>query len=376
VLVQSLPTASSLDDDPDLASPDDYDLAVSHLTDTQYYSEAYPEVYAAEVAWIAANARDRRIAFAAHTGDLVQNWVDPDQAEDRARREFEIASTMQSVLDDAGVPNAVLPGNHDSKRGVTYDLFNEYFGPDRYADEAWWGGSIGDDDNRAGYALFSAAGADVLMLTLPYGYGEEEVAWAEAVVQQHPDRNVVVSTHEHVTPKTGSAEAARSTTSRWLSRADLLWERVVAPHRNVVMVLSGHFHGVGAIVTENAGGIEGHTVVEAVADYQEFRTHTGERATGFQRLLQFDLAGSRLAVDTFSVPLGATASHPYDYRQFAPDDGDPATPSNEQPWNIVDAGLQHRYTQADDAFTVDLALQHAKAVETDAVWTAPVDSPR
>ena len=83
-------------------------------------------------------------------------------------------------------------------------------------------------------------------------------------------------------------------------------------------MLSGHFHGLGRIVTEDAGGIEGHTVVEMVADYQEFRTHSGERSTGFQRLLQLDLAGGRIAVDTFSSNLGAHASFPYDYEQFVP----------------------------------------------------------
>ena len=76
----------------------------------------------------------------------------------------------------------------------------------------------------------------------------------------------------------------------------------------MVLVLSGHFHGLGQLTTENAGGIEGHTVVELLADYQEFRTHTGERATGFQRLLQLDLASGGVAVDTFSVRLDAATS--------------------------------------------------------------------
>ncbi len=79
--------------------------------------------------WIADNADDRKIAFATHTGDLIQNWVDPAQNEVRARVEFERASAIQSILDDAGVPNSVLPGNHDNKRGVTDELFNEYFDP-------------------------------------------------------------------------------------------------------------------------------------------------------------------------------------------------------------------------------------------------------
>lgn len=368
VLVQVVPRADSpFDDAPGLANPSDYDTAIGHITDTQYYSEAYPAVYASEVAWLAANADARKIGFVTHTGDLIQNWVDPDQREDRARREFVVASGMQAVLDAAGVPNSVLPGNHDNKRGVSNDLFNDYFGPERYLSEPWYGAPIAEGDNSASWSSFEAAGARFVMISLPYAYGEREVAWAEGVVEAHPDANVIVSTHEHLTPASPEADAERSTTSRWVSHGDLLWKRVIAPHRNVVIVLSGHFHGLGAVVTEDAGGIAGHTVIEALADYQEFRTPTGERATGFQRLLQLDLAAGMLAVDTFSVALDATASHPYDYAQFVPDDGRDTTASNERPWRIIDHGLQHRYTADDDEFSVPLGLQYAKAVETDAI---------
>ena len=135
-------------------------------------------------------------------------------------------------------------------------------------------------------------------------------------------------------------------------------------------MLSGHFHGLGQIVTEDAGGIPGHTVVELLADYQEFRTHTGERATGFQRLLQLDLGGGTIAVDTISTTLDATASHPYDYEQFRPDDGSEGTPSNSRPWRILADGLQHRYTADDDEFRVDVAFQYPKRVATEQILLA------
>ncbi|GAA1949715.1 hypothetical protein GCM10009717_14910 [Agromyces allii] len=356
--------------DGEFEDPADYDLAISHITDTQYLSEAYPEVYADVVGWIAANRESRKIAFATHTGDLVQNWVDPGQQEDRARREFEVASTMQAVLDDAGVPNSVLPGNHDNKRGASNDLFNEYFGPERYAGRPWYAGSIAPGDNSANFSTFERGGARFLMLSLPYAYGERELAWAEQVVSSHPGHNVIVSTHEHVTPKLADVAAGRSTGSRWLSRGGELWERVIAPNRNVVAVLSGHFHGLGRIVTDDAGGLPGHTVVELLADYQEFRTHTGERATGFQRLLQLDLGGGTISVDTISSTLDAAASFPYDYEQFRPEDGSEGTPTNSRPWQILADGLQDRYTAEDDDFTVDVSFQYPKLVATEAVLVA------
>jgi len=142
------------------------------------------------------------------------------------------------------------------------------------------------------------------------------------------------------------------------------------------VVLSGHFHGIGKIVTENAGGIEGHDVVELLADYQEFRTHTGERATGFQRLLQIDLASSTIAVDTFSVRLEASASHTYDYRQFRPENGQSNTLANGRPWRIVEAGVQNRYTAADDEFAASAGFQYAKRVATSAITATPrADAP-
>ncbi len=373
VLVQSVPrTASALAEEPDgaFADPDDYDFAISHITDTQYLTEAYPDVYAEAVGWILANRDVRKIAFATHTGDLVQNWVDPDQTEPRARREFGIASEIQGRLDDAGMPNSVLPGNHDNKRGITNELFNIYFGPERYADAPWYGESIAPGDNSANYSTFERSGSRFLMLSLPYAFGERELAWAEDVVARHPGHNVVVSTHEHVTPAALDSPVGRSIGSRWTSRGGELWARVVAPNRNVIAVLSGHFHGLGRIVTEDAGGIEGHTVVELVADYQEFRTHSGERSTGFQRLLQFDLAAGRIAVDTFSSNLGAHASFPYDYEQFVPENGRETSATNARPWNVLDAGLQNRYTAADDDFGVEIAFQYDKAVLTEGVYVS------
>ena len=370
LLVQDGPRPTptvSVERDGALEDPARYDLSIAHITDTQYLSESYPEVYAQLASWLVDNAQERELAFAVHTGDLVQNWVDPDQSQARARIEFERASAIQGILDDAGLPNSVLPGNHDNKRGVTNDLFNEYFPPSRYSDQPWYGASIAPDDNSANFSVFEHAGTKFLVLSLPYAYGEEELAWAEQVVLAHPDHNVIIATHEHVTPLTLEAPAMRSANSRWVSRGQELWERVIAPNRNVVLVLSGHFHGIGQIVTENAGGLEGHTVVELLADYQEFRTHTGERATGFFRMLQLDIDGGAIAVDTRSVRLAENASADYDYRQFVPDNGLDGTPSNARPWNIVEAGLQGRYTDEDDEFTVRVSLQHPTLVATHAV---------
>ena len=365
LLVQVLPSVRS---DADLAPNgefervDDIDASIVHLTDTQYLTEGYPEEYERMTQWIVDLAQQRDVAAVVHTGDLVQSWVDPDQSDARARIEFERASAAQSILEGAGIVTTVLPGNHDTKRGIDTDLYNEYFGPDRYASAPGFVDSIAPDDATSSYTIVQAGPAPVLVLSIGYGYGERELAWAEDVVTAHPDHNIVIATHEHLTPLTRWDPSRRATDNRWLSRADELWKRVVEPNRNVVAVLAGHYHGLGAIVTPNAGGIDGHHVVELLADYQEFRTDSGERATGFLRLLQWDLASSRLLVDTYSPRLDATVSAPYDYPQFAIESGVESRPTNSRPWNIVALGAEGRYGVADDEFAVSVTMQYAKTL--------------
>lgn len=368
---------STLVEHPDGAfeDPDNYDVALTHVTDTQYITEAYPAVYARMLSWIADQADERKIGFVQHTGDLIQNWVDPDQSDERAVLEYERASAIQAILDDAGVPNAVLPGNHDTKRGLDAALYNEHFGPTRYEAQPWYGDSITPSDNGASWSRFESAGAEFVVLSLPYGYGEAELAWAEIVVAEHAGANVIIATHEHLRPAMIDEAARRSDASRWNSRADELWKRVIEPNRNVILVLSGHFHGIGTIVTDDVGGTPGRTVAELLADYQEFRTHTGARATGFFRMLQFDVDGGAIAVDTTSVRLGESASADYDYLQVTPENGLDTAMSNNRPWNVVNAGLQGRYDELDDEFRVAITLQHDTLVATIAVEVAPAPIP-
>ncbi len=364
VLVQLLPRATDtapFAPDGSLADPATIDATMVHLTDTQYLSEGYPEEYTRMTQWIADLSRQRPIAAVVHTGDLVQSWVDPDQAEARARIEFERASAAQRVLERAGLVTTVLPGNHDTKRGITTELYTEYFGPDRYAEQVGYT-PITEGDSTSSYTIVDAGSAPMLVLSLGYGYGERELTWAEEVVRAHTEHNIVIGTHEHLTPLTRYDPARRATDNRWLSRADELWHRVVAPNRHVVAVLAGHYHGLGAIVTPDAGDIAGHQVVELLADYQEFRTPSGERATGFLRLLQWDLAAGRLIVDTYSPRLQEAHASPYDYRQFVIERGAESAPANGRPWNIVALGTEGRYGVQDDEFAVPVTLQYDKTL--------------
>ena len=379
VLVQNGPrTAPTLAETfEEFQNPGEFNFSLVHMTDSQYLVESYPAAYTAMMSWTLANRDARQIDFVVNTGDIIQNYQRAETNTDRAIDEFVTGSRIHAILDEAQMPNSVLPGNHDNLNGRNSDLYNEYFGPDRYADTPWFLGSREPDRTDANATTFQADGAAFVVISLAYGYNQADLDWAEEVIHAHPDSNIIIAAHEHVMPASRATdppiEARRADfdAGRWLSRGDVLWDTIVAPNPNVTMVLSGHRNGVGTIVTEDAGGIPGHTVVEMVADYQQFHTERGARDTALLRLLQVDLNGEAMAINTYSPTEDVHHGHHFDYPSPVTDvDDGPEVPNNERPWNLLADGQQGRYIAEDDEFIVPMRLQYEKSVRTAALQVA------
>lgn len=330
--------------------PEDYDFSLAHLTDTQYLSEGaveqetpeeravWTKAYADITRWIADNQQDRKIAFTAHTGDVIENWHNVGSSMPNARAEFEVASAAQKTLDDAGMVNTVLPGNHDNLYGADTGpdaLFNDYFGPERYdalnesaawkarnaSHHAWKPG-----DNANNYTLFSAGGLDFVVVSLGFGVTAEETAWADSVLKQYQDRNAIVLTHAYLTPSVNPD--GRGSGFSYDGRAVL--DNVLKKNENAFLVLSGHEHGVSIELRRDLGK-KGNHVVELLADYQFYKVNSDELGlsqigyggtntplqfgAAFFRLLQFDVDAGEMAVDTYSPLLKNFGATEYDDRK-------------------------------------------------------------
>ncbi|MFH5231671.1 metallophosphatase [Antrihabitans spumae] len=323
--------------DQQFANPESYDFALQHITDTQYISRDDPEVYESMTQWTVDNAEKYKVAYSMHTGDLVQSHIRPGRPEDMARKEFEVASESMKILEDAGIPHGVLPGNHDNlwnaagrmipgEHEKNHALYNEFFGPQRYQDRPYWGDSFTDEDNSAHYDLIDIAGAKLLMLYLGYNPPDKVMRWAEGVLDDHPDHNAVIGTHYYLNefgdkPNMGFSDIHASSGAQ-------IWNRLVKPYDSVFMVLSGHIDGQATVIDHNVGR-DGRTVTQLLSDYQYFEVE-GERRTGFQRMLQFDIDAGKLAVTTHSPTLGS----------FHPERFDP----------------QNRYEAGSGEFVVDFTL--------------------
>jgi hypothetical protein len=331
--------------------PAGYDFSMVHFTDTQYLSEGAVEqetpeeravwenAYGDVTRWIRDHARQHEIRYVAHTGDIIENNVRPPATPEMERQitdEFEVASRLQQILDESGVANGVIAGNHDNQSGRENGpsaQYNSYFGPDRYtaASQGWedasYGGPWRDGDNQNHYDLFSAGGLDFVVVGLSYGITRAEAAWADRIFKQFPDRNGILLSHDYIRPSS-SLDGRGGTFSA--PDGSLLYNTIVADNTNVFLVLAGHEHGVATNVKPDAGAV-GNGVVELLADYQSYQV-TAERlgltdiggyppnqglpfGASFFRMLQLDVARSELSVDTYSPFLDEFGATEYDTNQ-------------------------------------------------------------
>jgi hypothetical protein len=298
---------------------DDEDFTVAWITDTQYYADSYPWLYEDMNRWIADVQDDENIVYVTHTGDIVEVFDDESQ--------WIRSSSAQKILDDAGIPNGVLPGNHDNGSGQTrqeHALYVKYFGADRYDPNPWYGGTLYDNENH--FDVFTvcpgdsgptflpgsaAAGrpgcSDLLFLYLGWVIGGEEIAWANQVLASHPDHQAVIAVHEYI-----------GTTGAYQGQGQQIFDQVVLPNEQVFTVLAGHVPGVAYNVQRvpTPDGSQ-RVVLEILSDYQFERLG----GLGYLRLLRFDEQMLQLDIDTWSPYLSDA-----DMERYAHDEEDFTVP--------------------------------------------------
>ncbi|MBN1422274.1 MAG: alkaline phosphatase [Planctomycetes bacterium] len=243
------------------------------LPDTQGYTRydgttGYPETFTAQTQWIVDQATSRNIAFMTHEGDIVQNY--------NVEQEWIFSDASLSILDGV-IPYGLVIGNHD----IPTTLFNQYFPYTRYETNAWYGGHYPADANDNSYQLITAGGEDWLFLHLIYDPSADALAWADGVLKAHSQRKAVITTHSYL-----EADGTRT------APGTNVWNDVVVPNDNVVIVLCGHVSGE-ARRTDYVGR---RVVHQILADYQS-RQLGGD---GWLRTLHFSPVQGQVFVETFS----------------------------------------------------------------------------
>jgi transposase len=235
----------------EIASTTEFDYSFIWMSDTQYYSESYPQIFDKMTKWMAEAKDNLNLKYVFHTGDLV------DEADQQIQ--WDRADAFMGTLDEAAIPYGVLAGNHDvGQKTGDYNEYSKYFGEQRFNNKDYYGESY--KNNRGHYDLISSNGNDFIMMYMGWGVNDEDIAWINKILAQHPERKAILSFHEYLLVSGNRSPIG-----------DQLFKDVVTPNENVIAVLSGHYHDAETLVDEiddDADGIADRKVYQMLADYQ------------------------------------------------------------------------------------------------------------
>ena len=294
------------------------DFTIVALTDTQNYlcsvpncAENWPEIFEQQTRWIVNNINTQNIAFVTHEGDVVDKGTNTG--------EWENADTAMSLLDNL-IPYSVAIGDHDydveELRSSGASNYIKYFGPNRYKNYDWYGGSA--PNSLGHYQYFSAGGRTFLHIALeweapgPVTDPTTPLGWAQKIISENEGMPTIITTHAYITdnPDVLGHSEKLDEDDKDGSTGQEIWEQLVKPNAQVFMVLNGHFHrggGKGQNAYPDDGEYHqvsvndaGQNVYEMLANYQDYPVG----GDGWLRLIRFipgdDTGNDVISVKTYS----------------------------------------------------------------------------
>lgn len=263
------------------AAPGVYTLA--WLSDTQHYSENYPETFYEMTRFLADPLEQKRLnlKYAIFTGDFVDVPDDVTQ--------WEVASRAMSALDDT-LPYGVLGGNHDVDQlgGIGWRYYSLYFGAARFQNKPWYGGE-NFRDNRGHYDLFDIGNTKYLFLYISYEVHDVAVDWVNDVLARYPDRVCFLMTHQYFDEN-----------GKYYGDGERIRDEILPNHDNVYMILFGHRYDSVVVPLKVSGPNGERTVLHCMTNYQAAGQAGGG---GYMRFIQIDEAAGTMRMLNYSPVL-------------------------------------------------------------------------
>jgi len=280
----------------------DYAYTFAVLPDTQIMVEndvVNAEANTAKMFdWIVANQEAKNIQFVFGLGDITDN---------NNEAEWTLAQAQHQKLMDAGIPYSAIRGNHDlswygkdsEAENYTVDDYTNYIGTDAY--RAQFGGFYSEDNVSNSWRTLQVGDVNYLLITLDYGAKDAVLNWASDVIYQHPDHNVIITTHAYLFrdgTTLDDGDLVPPSTTGGVNDGDDMWEKLVSKHENIVLVMSGHDPQENIIVNRSVGD-NGNTVTAMLIDAQDVEAQEG--SMGMVALLHFSVDGRNVQVEYYST---------------------------------------------------------------------------
>ncbi|MBQ8803910.1 MAG: metallophosphoesterase [Tyzzerella sp.] len=248
--------------------------------------------------WIVANEESKRIQYVFGLGDITDN---------NNEAEWTLAQTQHAKLTTAGIPYSAIRGNHDlpwyrkDKGAANYntDDYTAYMGTTDY--RAQFEGFYKEDNIANSWRTLTVGSVKYLLITLDYGASDEVLNWASDIIYQHPDHNVIITTHAYLYrdgTTLDDGDLVPPSKSGGVNDGDDVWEKLVSKHENIVLVMSGHDPSEN-IVVNNSEGDNGNNVVSMLIDAQDVEADEG--SMGMVAMLYFSEDGKNVTVEYYST---------------------------------------------------------------------------
>lgn len=277
--------------------------------DSQYAVSDKPSLFTRQMEWLAAKKDSLNLPFVLHVGDVV-NYDSWDQ--------FVFASEGFKILDDANINYAITIGNHDTE-AVNVDngsaapgdtrinirkttKFNTAFPVERFKAQH---GRFEEGKSDNAYYTFKAGGLNWLVITLEFCARSQAVAWANTIVPQYPDHNVIFLTHVHLNSNEQVEPGAQGYGS---TSPNEIFFNLMRKHANVRMVFCGHFSAAKS-KKRNDPGEKGNRIYQMLQDYS-----TQNQGNGYLRLVDIDPVAGTISAKMYSPVLNRTLD---DYSKFS-----------------------------------------------------------
>ena len=320
---------------------DENSFSMILVPDPQSYTKfaANQPLFDLQTAWIAQNIKRLNIKAALFTGDMVEQngkqisgaLPNPYNGDQTGRQQWEAVSRALSRLDNR-LPYVVAQGNHDIGHITAtsrHTIATEFIRPERNilfekhlvsTCENWQG--IHTMENSA-YEFKDKVWGKLLVITFEFAPRDEAIEWAKKLTEseQYKDHKVIILVHSWLNTA-GNRYTKEGYTLSPCNWSEAVWQKLVYPSKNIIMVLSGHSGEApkieGDVKSTNFQptcsyridkAADGRNIPQMMFNSQQGDGDwNGNGGDCWLRILEFKPDGKTISVRTFS-PLFAISKH-------------------------------------------------------------------
>lgn len=266
--------------------------------------------------WIADNVTSKNIKYVMGMGDVTNRNI--------AEEWMVAVNSIASVL-NGKVPYSVINGNHDHYAGTTSSSdaipnksqlgptgIDQFFGQNSGYVSQFTGenGGLYDADSvRNTYYKITVGETNWLFINLDFAPNDSVLAWANSVVEAHPDHKVVMTTHGYlhmdgtpISDEDSGSLNGKHEDGTTKNNGEEMWTKFASLHENIVMVISGHMEANNIMINQ-AKGVHGNTVTQFLVDQQAIdKNLLSSEGTplGLVAMFYFDKDGKNVSVEWYS----------------------------------------------------------------------------